>query len=650
MSRIVLEGVAGSLLVCAAVLAVHLPTPGDYWIRYDNEVRIRAVPRIKALTLEGPARTEALVKMFTEANEDQYQPLHSLSLAIDHALFGWNKAGFHAHAIALQAATMVALFALALRLVGVWSAALLSALFVAVHPTMVEAVTWTIHRNLLLANLWTLLATYAYLGYARDPSRWGRLVVSMLAYGVSLVCKVNPAVVLVPFVVDLWVFRPASPRVVLEKLPLAVAALALSLVNLSITQGEAPIARPWLDVAAGIPGALTLNAANSVLPDGIALFYPAGQSWSLVGLRWIAVCLAGGGLLAWGVHLWRRGERGLLLALGLWIPLVLPGIAATTYREYATADRYANLALAFVGLGLAAGLARVFADHTRWRGLAQLAVAALLVPLAWSGRAEARRWADEAVLWQVVLDQTPHPTAHGALANVLKERDRWFEAVAELERAVALLEEHPDLGRQQLFYFNLTEFGLKAAEVARESGLPDGEARSREYLEISVRAARDGLARWPEFTELRYDLGWAYLELGRSQEAADAFEATIQRSPRHFRARARLGIARKHLGQIDAATRDLVTSLRLHSRYRPALTALAEIYEEQERFTQAAGLRLRLVVLDPEDREAHRRFLDVVATGAEQEDAAGASVLLQRYVERYPEEGDAQALLERLRS
>ncbi len=56
--------------------------------------------------------------LLTTPHHDLYQPLASLSWAIDYALFGWDRAGFHAHSLALHIAVVLALFFLALRLCG----------------------------------------------------------------------------------------------------------------------------------------------------------------------------------------------------------------------------------------------------------------------------------------------------------------------------------------------------------------------------------------------------------------------------------------------------------------------------------------------------------------------------------------------------
>src|SRR6186713_1043915 len=106
-SRPWLQAVISLLLVVSAALVVYLPTPGNYWIRYDNEALIRNSPQVNAFA--GEDRLGALVTMFTSTHFSLYQPLFTLSVAIDHALFDWDLAGFHAHSVLLHVATSVLL-------------------------------------------------------------------------------------------------------------------------------------------------------------------------------------------------------------------------------------------------------------------------------------------------------------------------------------------------------------------------------------------------------------------------------------------------------------------------------------------------------------------------------------------------------------
>ena len=180
-ARSPLAQLAAVAALIVAVLACYLPTPGDYWISYDNPQMIQGEPRVRALTLEGSARTAALKALVTTPHHDLYQPLASFSWAIDYALFGWDRSGFHAHSLALHLGVVVALFFLALRLCDSVLAAFLAALLCGVHPVMVQSVCWTISRTSSLAAIWILIGCHLHLSYARQPEKHHLLALSTLA-------------------------------------------------------------------------------------------------------------------------------------------------------------------------------------------------------------------------------------------------------------------------------------------------------------------------------------------------------------------------------------------------------------------------------------------------------------------------------------
>ncbi len=323
------------ILLATAVLLCYLPTPGDYWIRYDNEGLIRNTPRVRALTLTGPERTDALVTMFTTPHHDLYQPLLTFSLAIDYALFEWDRGGFHYHSLALHAFVVIALFLLIVRLTGSVSASFAAALIVAVHPVMVQAVSWIICRTFLLTGAWILIGSHLYLFYAKNPRRFLFFSLSLVAYTISMTAKLLPGVVVLPVLFDLWIGRKITRWAILDKIPLLAFGLFFTFLNMHFTSSaadQASVVRPWSEVLADTPVALVLTVANTVVPKDLALFYFGGQAWDVVGLRWIAVVLSVMIVFGLGVWLWRREQRGVLLAWGGWRARLGPSGAAGKYR------------------------------------------------------------------------------------------------------------------------------------------------------------------------------------------------------------------------------------------------------------------------------------------------------------------------------
>jgi tetratricopeptide (TPR) repeat protein len=630
----------GAALTAALVLVTYLPTPGDTWVRYDNESRIRQSPLVRVFRAPEADRSGLLVQILTGANEDQYQPLHTLSLAVDHALFGWDPRGFYAHALALHLAAALLLFGLARRLVDDTWATSLAAAFASVHPITVEGVSWLIHRNLLVSVLFTLLGMLAYLAFLDRLPRRRWLWASTALFTLANLGKVNPAVVLLPFALDYWRRRAFSVPSALEKLPLVAITAALTLVNLSITSAQSVgvFVRPWSEVLGEMPAALMLNAANSIAPARLSLFYTAGSMLDWVGWRWIAV-LAVCAALAWfAIRAQRRGERGPMVALWLWIPLVSQGLLAARYREVATADRYAHLAWMILCVGFAL-LATAPADARRLSRLAHRALPVLLlVPLVAMGRAQARKWSDEEQLWKDVVAVAPHPTAHGALGNVYCHRGEVQACVGAYRDAVALLDAFPGTRDDPTYHAGLARTALIAAAAAE---LADEERR--DLLREAAQVAGQALERWPTVALFAVQLGHARLGLavagvGSHADAATAFARAAELSPSDPAPRLGEATALLHGGQDDQGRRVLEGLFDGGGGEVQARILLADFELSRGRAVDAARHYLAAAILEPRSGSAHAG-VEAALRGAE----AGGDALrvLDDYAQAFPDRAEA---------
>lgn len=515
------------LAIAVACLAIYWPTLADTWIRYDNELLIRQQPRVQTLALEGAARAEGLVEMFTTAHGDLYQPLLTFSVAIDYALFGWDRSGWHAHALALHVASLALLFGLAIRLGHAATAAGIAFTLAAIHPMLVETTTWLIHRTILVASLWIALGSHAYLSYLREPRRVGWLVLATLAYALSLLGKAVPSVLLIPLLLDLWVGRRLDRRALFEKLPLALLVVTIVGVNLLATRAAVDaeaLVRPVSEMLREAPAAFALNVANLAWPAHLAIFYPAGTATDWLGARWIAAAIALAGVGALGLRLWQRGRRGLALSAGLWLALLLPSIAAGAYREVATADRYAYIGTLWLALGVSEALSPCV-RRDRAHAFAALAIAAALaIPLGLQAHADAALWGDEIALWRRVVERTPHPTPYGAMGNVyLMDRKDRIAAASAYAEAVAALEHTPVAATRPNYLEGAARTAFWAAEEQQHRG--EGEAAGA-LLEDALRYARAASRRWPgrylghlvegEVLRAQGDLAGAARALGRA--------------------------------------------------------------------------------------------------------------------------------------
>lgn len=157
-----------------------------------------------------------------------FRPLASLSLVLDHALFGSHAAGYHAMSLALYALALLLAHRL-YRALGLAPGLALGALalFAATNGAALP-VGWPANRNTLLGTLLTLAAVLAVVR-PQEARRAGRIALALaLALGACL-CKESGVIALALVALRLWPLARARAEEGAASAPRAGVALALLL-------------------------------------------------------------------------------------------------------------------------------------------------------------------------------------------------------------------------------------------------------------------------------------------------------------------------------------------------------------------------------------------------------------------------------------
>ncbi len=236
-------------LVVLVTLSVFFPALQAGFIDWDEDPLL-----IKNFSYRGLGLTQ-LRWMFTTTRMGHYMPLTWISYGWDFVFWGMKPFGYHLTNLLVHCASAAVLFLIALRLLEAarhgaatersrWLTvgALTAALLWAVHPLRVESVAWVTERRDVLSGFFFLLAVLAYLGYCgQEPRGSGRRTLYFLSLGcftLGLLSKgmaaTLPAVLLL---LDVYPLRrvsdwPSARRVLAEKIPFAVLALAAVVVGL----------------------------------------------------------------------------------------------------------------------------------------------------------------------------------------------------------------------------------------------------------------------------------------------------------------------------------------------------------------------------------------------------------------------------------
>ena len=482
-------------------------------------------------------------------DEGHYWPLVYTSFWLEHKLWGFAPAGYHAVNVLLHAANTVLVLRLARRLAvpGAW---LVAAVF-AVHPLHVESVAWIIERKDLLSGLFYLAAFLAWLRFADEPrtGRTGRHYVLALAlFAAGMLCKSIVVTLPAAFLIVLWWKRGRVRGSDLSWVaPFFVVGAAIAAADMSFYDAREPLSLGYtaverLQIAAR---ALWFYAGKLLWPGGLAVIYPHWGTGAGDPVAWgyVLASAAAAAVLWFARGRVGRGPLAGVLYFAVTLSPVL-GFVDYGYMQFSfVADRHQYLA----GMGLMAvlaGAASRGADRlpaAAWRRCAAGAAAAVLAVLAVLTWRHAGIYRDGVTFFTHIVAH--NPTARGAQQNLgkaLLDGGRPEEALAASRAAV---EQKPD--------------DVKARANAGVALIRMGRL---DEAEEQLRAA---LAFGPRHPVVLQNLAESLRKQERLDEALGYYRAALEADPGNALPHAGMGHALFGLGRYEEALRSLDRALAL---------------------------------------------------------------------------------------
>ena len=464
--------------------------------------------------------------MATTFHMGHWIPVTWLTLGLDHVLWGMDPRGYHLTSLVFHAATAVAFYALACRLLeralpretprlDITLGAAASALLFAVHPLRVESVAWATERRDVVSGLFYVLALLCYLkafdrapaARPRRPVNWSarlRLRLPPLWYGLTLACfaaavlskSIAVTLPVTLLVLDVYPLRrlggPAgwrAPRPWLEKLPFfalsaAVAAVAfLAMLPLGNALSVADMGL-GLRVFLSVYG-LAFYLFKTVLPLDLSPLYPV-----FVTITWWHFAVVAGTALV--AVLMRRRWPAFTAVWLVYAITLAPVLGFFHNGPQAVADRYSYLACLGWALLLGAAAAHTWAGARVVRTVLCAAIVALAV-LTWQ---QASVWRSEVTLWSHAASLgSGGRAAHANLADALDAAGRPSEAIPHyleaLRRSAKKAPWHVRLGRLYARAGDDSAAVRHFSEaLAEESGLSEACDAVRDLATRSAPAAR----------------------------------------------------------------------------------------------------------------------------------------------------------------
>ena len=559
--------------------------------------------------------------------EAHYWPMPYSSFWVEHKLWGFNPAGYHAVNVGLHLANTLLVWHLMRRLQvpGAWLAA---AVF-AVHPVHVDSVAWVIERKDMLSALFYLGAVAVWLRFRRTATMWSYLaVVALLAAGMlskSIVVTLPAALLIVAW----WQTGRLSRSDVLPTIPLFVVALGIALADYVHYAGlDEPRFTDLTMVERSLIAARSLwfYASKLLWPSDLAVIYP---HWEVD-----AASLAAWGLLAAAVAvaaaLWLlRGRIGRgPLAGALFFAVTLSpvlGFISFSFTGFSfVADRFqylASIGATAVAVAAAArGAARLPERLKPVAAAAAVAVLAVFGALSWR---QASVYHSDETYFRHVIGHNPHALgAHVNLSMNFIEEER-FEDALEAARY--------GLG-----------FELDAADIV---GLHESSGLALAGLERPAEAERHyrtALDLEPERHSAMANLAVLLADNERYGEAIDLMGQAVRGQPGDSLRHMNMGRIEQKRGNYQQAEGHFRQALRIDPRTDRWDHDMGSLSIDLERYAEAEDHLRRAVAADPDDAAVHVD-LGVALYHLGDEEAAAASY--RRALELEPGQEEALANL-----
>ncbi|MCB9555009.1 MAG: hypothetical protein H6707_02820 [Deltaproteobacteria bacterium] len=429
-----------ALALVAVCLVPYLPSAAYPFVNWDDPEHVYRNPALQ----DGRPLAERLYPRHL----GYPMPLTMLSYQLEHWLLGskplaWSDGAlFHCTNLVLFFGILLAAYRLLLRIVSPQLAVLVLALF-ATHPLLVEPVCWVTGRKDLLATLFVLLATDAFVGLLRG-GRWPSLVGALLAGLAALASKPSGALLLLLWPALYWIERRRERTAPLGLArPLAVwltitagsiAVIAIGYLGNKAVGGVAS-APSVLDVLRRAWWALGFHCRLWLLPVDLRARYMVSPS-GLDGYDVLAALVVAA--LCW--VFWRRRTLSAPLswAVALFVAAYAPVANLLPLTRY-LADSYMLLPSLALALALALLLRRLLASVGPVRMISALFVVGLLALYLLIGTDQRRVWASSQALWLQTMRHHPtSPNACRMLGHAFNEQQLPLRAARVYLRCVRL--------------------------------------------------------------------------------------------------------------------------------------------------------------------------------------------------------------------
>ncbi len=528
--------------------------------------------------------------IFSQPVMGNYHPITILVLAIEYHLFGLSSTGYHAVNLILHLLNIILVYKILFRLSKKANVALVAALLFGVHPLHVESVAWAAELKDLLYTFFFLVSYLCYLRYLAAAQK-KFYVFSLLLFALSLLSKAMAASLpVVLLLTDYFKERKLNVKVILEKVPFFLLALALGIIAVA--------AQMSADVTANIESFSLLQRMVFacygfmtylfllIFPFNLSAVYPYPVVKGVADIPvWYYACvLLLTGLIVF-VFYFTRFSKKIFFGIGFFAITVFLVLQLLPVSGAIMADRYSYVPS--IGIFYLAGEGFHWLWSRKKKLISVAALSAFTIFFSVKTNAQCKVWKNDMTLWNDVIRQyqdIPFAYYNRGLAYVTEED--YDMALADFNKTIEMSDKYISayLNRAKILYgkrklddalkdYNkVIELRPNAAEAYFNRGnlLMDSK-RSEEGIKSFTKA----IELDPDFLQVYLNRGHAFYRTKQYETAIADFSKAIALKADCAEAYFMKGRTEYELNRVEAGCADLQRSLDIG--YQPAASAMAQL-------------------------------------------------------------------------
>jgi protein O-mannosyl-transferase len=618
------------LFILVLTFAVYANSLGNQFTNWDDNSLIVNKKEIRSLDFEN------IKKIFDYKAGGTYQPVRVFSYAIDYHFWGLNPVGYHIHNILLHGLAAVFLYLSLLKVIpqirgmelldnkSIQYTAFFTALFFAVHPVNVEAVTWLSGRKYVLLSFFSFLSFYLFVknSVAEKYSIWlsgGSLITAILAVFSSPFGIVLPVIF---FLYDYCRDESNNPFFVLKRrlinyLPylifvlLAVPKLWTVLVIGSSRehyQGNA-VYTLWCMLMV-----IFDYFRNLIFPAWLNTRYPNYIILTMLHYK-IFISLTGFVFLSWCIvrHI-KQSRKGLLFCAGWFFISWLP---ASNIIPISTrmADRY--IYIAAIGFFLWVFSIIFIYVNANKRNIAIICIVPFLIVCAGLSIQRNMVWKNSITLWNDSLRKTPRNVlALTNLGGAYFDKGKYKDAIGYYRTAALIKPDHFAV-HNNLGAAYMKDGQLKKAEkqYLEDTKINPGRVQSFERLAKIYERLGENEKAIPlyekvvqlsgEDPEKYYNLASFCAAEGKYEKAIVNFRKAIEIKPDYPEAYYDMGRVFHSTNRIDKAEEHYLKALDFKKDYPEPYNSLGNVMLAKGAYDKAEEYYRKAIEIRPEYPEVY---------------------------------------------